>query len=243
MEKIIEEKRRQRTTSERSLDGCVITRNNEIIKDKNLIKKLMLERLEEEAQNKFMKKVPNGTTKGPLTLPPDPQEESDFAERKISAPSLPFNKHLERVRLGGGGGVGSTPLISSTGSLGRRKRTTSNASELWKRGDFGSRSNLEQAIFKKEIARPMYRQDIFYTGSVTSLAAFQSNRSLKSYVDSNTSIPEPEPEEVGHLPLNFIGTHWKTHTKQRLRLLEPTPVTCAIPMVLTTTTTISSERK
>ncbi len=195
MEKIIEEKRRQRTTSERSLDGCVITRNNEIIKDKSLIKKLMLERLEEEAlQNNSVKKVPNGTTRGPLTLPPDSQEESD-STRKISAPSaipMPFNKHLERVRLTSGG----APLISSTTSLGRRKRATSNASELWKRGDFGSRSNLEQAIFKKEIARPMYRQDIFYTGSVTSLAAFQSNRSLKSYVDSNTSIPEPEPEEV-----------------------------------------------
>ena len=212
----MEEKKRQRTISEHTLDGAIITKNNEIIKDQNLLKKVLLKPLAEESTNIKSeddirentakdKLVPNGAQNGsPVGLHDSPihLEVHDAHEgplRKISAPASPQhlqarNKHLDRVK---GNGMGSGPiLISSTTSLGKRKRTTSNASELWRRGDFGSRSNLEQQEFKKEIARPMYRQDIFYTGSVTSLAMYQSNRSLKSYIDSNTSIPEPEPEEV-----------------------------------------------
>ena len=217
MEKIIEEKKRQRTISEHTLDGAIITKNNEIIKDKNLLKKVLLKPLAEETNpvpsevegnqkhttkdHLIPKGVPNGSPVGPHgSTPPHLEVPEDGAPvRKISAPAgthqqQPRNKHLDRVK---GNVMGSGPLlISSTTSLGKRKRTTSNASEMWRRGDFGSRSNFEQEEFKKEIARPMYRQDIFYTGSVTSLAMYQSNRSLKSYIDSHTSIPEPEPEEV-----------------------------------------------
>ena len=225
MEKIIEEKKRQRTISEHTLDGAIITKNNEIIKDKNLLKKVLLKPLAEEtnhvpseadesqkhtAKDQLIPKgVPNGGPLGAHGSPPSPSHlevpEDGPPVRKISAPAgthnhqQPRNKHLDRVK---GSGMGSGPiLISSTTSLGKRKRTTSNASEMWRRGDFGSRSNLEQEEFKREIARPMYRQDIFYTGSVTSLAMYQSNKSLKSYIDSHTSIPEPEPEEVSNIIL------------------------------------------
>ena len=222
MEKIIEEKKRQRTISEHTLDGAIITKNNEIIKDKSLLKKVLLKPLAEETNNVpseadesqkhtakdqlIPKGVPNGSPLGPHGSPPSHLEVPDDGTpvRKISAPAgthhqQPRNKHLDRVK---GSGMSSGPiLISSTTSLGKRKRTTSNASEMWRRGDFGSRSNLEQEEFKREIARPMYRQDIFYTGSVTSLAMYQSNKSLKSYIDSHTSIPEPEPEEVSSFTL------------------------------------------
>ncbi len=220
MDKIIEEKQRQRTFSEHTLDGAIITNQNEIIKDKNLLKKVLLKPLTEESRQASTElatsvtatdispalpvtagHVPNGEAKGAGT------EGGDFGKfdpnaRKISAPGVvgltnpPRNKLLDRVR-GVAPPVGSGPaLTSSNMSLGRRKRTTSNASELWRRGDFGSRSNMAKEGFKKEIARPVYRQDIFFTGSIASLAQFQSQRSIKSFVDSQTSIPEPEPEEV-----------------------------------------------
>lgn len=151
--------------------------------------------------------IPNGTAHMANGGVYSPQPEEGHMEpflgshRKISAPArihLPTqvrNKHLDRVR-GFQADSGPRMISSSTSLGGRRKRTTSNASEIWRSRELGSRSNLEQREFRRDISRIMYRDDIFYTGSVTSLATYQSNRSLKSYIDSNTSIPEIDPDEV-----------------------------------------------
>merc|ERR1712038_44637 len=79
--------------------------------------------------------------------------------KSISAGSVK-NKYLDRIR-------------SESMPYGSRKRTSSNNNQLpdqqpiWeKRPGFSSSRSL--ASLKKEVSRPMYRKDIFYSGSVRS---------------------------------------------------------------------------
>lgn len=44
---------------------------------------------------------------------------------------------------------------------------------------------------QREAARPLYRQDIFYSGSVTSIAEYRSTADMTSYLQSYTSMPTP----------------------------------------------------
>lgn len=43
---------------------------------------------------------------------------------------------------------------------------------------------------KKDLARPLARKDVFYSGSVTNLPEYQSQKSLGSYRQSIVSIPK-----------------------------------------------------
>ena len=52
-----------------------------------------------------------------------------------------------------------------------------------------SRSTLTKAE-KKELARPLARKDVFYSGSVTNLPEYQSQKSLASYRQSIISLPK-----------------------------------------------------
>lgn len=49
----------------------------------------------------------------------------------------------------------------------------------------GSQHNIE----KKDYARPLYRQDIFYSGSVNRIPAYTSQPDMRSYITSITTIP------------------------------------------------------
>lgn len=50
-------------------------------------------------------------------------------------------------------------------------------------------SLLSLSVSKKDLARPLYRKDIFYSGSVHNLPLFRSQPDMKSYITSITTIP------------------------------------------------------
>ncbi|XP_061169913.1 monocarboxylate transporter 14-like [Saccostrea echinata] len=73
----------------------------------------------------------------------------------------------------------------------------------------GSQHNIE----KKDYARPMYRQDIFYSGSVNRIPQFTSQPDMHSYITSITTIPgeiEIPPSSVWDhctcLPKSIVDT-------------------------------------
>ncbi|XP_035829718.1 uncharacterized protein LOC101846861 [Aplysia californica] len=60
----------------------------------------------------------------------------------------------------------------------------------------GSRTNMSHLhslrslhVSKKDLARPLYRKDIFYSGSVLNIPQFHSQPDMKSYITSITTIP------------------------------------------------------
>ncbi|KAG1682681.1 Monocarboxylate transporter 12 [Nymphon striatum] len=58
------------------------------------------------------------------------------------------------------------------------------------RSPMGHRNSIALKPDKKEFSRPMYRKDIFYSGSIMNLPEYQSQKDLKSYLSSITSIPK-----------------------------------------------------
>lgn len=77
----------------------------------------------------------------------------------------------------------------------------------------GSRTNMMNLqsltslhISKKDLARPLYRKDIFYSGSVLNIPQFRSQQDMKSYITSITTIPgEMEFVEVPSPSYKFIN--------------------------------------
>jgi predicted MFS family arabinose efflux permease len=225
MQKIIEEKKRQRTISSGSLDGCVITRDNTLVKDpdkikqiKNMNRSIILEKLEEEHEEDFSSEpningtsMGNGTTSmvnGSMYPYSAPMENSPLADElqidtritesgriytasknSESSSNRAINKHLLKVK---GEGLSHRIRTISTDS------SRSNG-PIWQRFGHGvgsTRSLAEvQEEKKKDVARPMYRQDIFFTGSLSSLAEFKSTSDMESYVNSITSIPAPVDDD------------------------------------------------
>ncbi|XP_046452113.1 monocarboxylate transporter 14-like isoform X3 [Daphnia pulex] len=58
-------------------------------------------------------------------------------------------------------------------------------------GACGSKDDVSSlSASKKDLARPLARKDVFYTGSVTNLPEYQSQKSLGSYRQSIVSIPK-----------------------------------------------------
>ena len=187
MQRIIEEKRRQRTISTGSLDGSVITSDNKLIKDPKLLKKMYLEILEEEQARKSTLSL-----SAHLEAPRENGNVDDEFIRKgsFNAGTTPKNKYLDRLRSE------SVPI----NRMNRVRNSDSESSERnpWQRQDslvmgMGSRASL--ASIKKEVARPMYRKDIFYSGSVTSITQYYSQSTMNSYVASITSIPDLPPDD------------------------------------------------
>lgn len=66
------------------------------------------------------------------------------------------------------------------------------ASNLKRRsGACGSKDDVSSlSASKKDLARPLARKDVFYSGSVTNLPEYQSQKSLGSYRQSIVSIPK-----------------------------------------------------
>ena len=61
-------------------------------------------------------------------------------------------------------------------------------------------SNKQMEKKVKDMERPMYRKDIFYSGSVQNLPEYKSNQDMQAYVKSVTSIPcDIPPEKDGLL--------------------------------------------
>ncbi|KAK3746737.1 hypothetical protein RRG08_059568 [Elysia crispata] len=76
------------------------------------------------------------------------------------------------------------------------QRRNPSASGSGSGGPGGSRTNMSHLssmrslhVSKKDLARPLYRKDIFYSGSVLNIPQFQSQTNMKSYITSITTIP------------------------------------------------------
>ena len=172
------DEKRLRCNSTGSLDGTLITRDNRFIRDKS------------ESQSTSTEHVhSNGTPNGKVVTITSNQEEH-HGEAPIEAPLL-VNKHLLNVK-----------------STEPRQRNSSQCSTTGSKGSlYQSQDNLE-AHRRKEAARPMYRQDIFYAGSLASLSAYKSTTDMSSYAQSITSIPEmpddPSSCKARCLPLTTV---------------------------------------
>ena len=55
-------------------------------------------------------------------------------------------------------------------------------------------------VLKEDYARPLYRKDIFYSGSIMHIPQFRSQPEIRTYLASITTIPRPEADE--HDPLS-----------------------------------------
>ncbi|XP_014662482.1 PREDICTED: uncharacterized protein LOC106805421 [Priapulus caudatus] len=93
----------------------------------------------------------------------------------------PVNKTLRALQ-------GSNPdvMVNSTSSL---------RSGIWKRPSYQRITSISLSTHQsakditKELKRPMYRKDIFFSGSIYNLPEFQSQGNMNAYLTSITSIP------------------------------------------------------
>lgn len=208
MQKLIAEKNRQRTISTGSLDGTVITRENKLIKDpedlKNtVLKSMVLERLEEETPEDLHNNgsEPNIAAAADSILLGNGNL-ADSRLEDVSAPVPPQGYSAKSLNMMSGSSDSSKFVnrVRSESSVSqgphRRVRTVSTGSEgaprsgEWKRGEVGSKGNLTLLSPPKKVARPMYRQDIFYSGSIHSIPEYKSMSDMNTYVASITSIPD-----------------------------------------------------
>lgn len=60
-----------------------------------------------------------------------------------------------------------------------------------------SKMSLSASREPTKMVRPLSRKDIFYSGSVTNLREFQSQKSLTNYRNSVISLPKYEKEMRG----------------------------------------------
>ena len=86
------------------------------------------------------------------------------------------------IRLGGGGGGHSRPNAAK--ELMARSSQVGQAA-----GSRGLLSHSMRSISSKDYARPMYKKDIFYSGSIANINEFKSQPDMNSYITSITSIP------------------------------------------------------
>ena len=157
MQKIVEQKKRQRTISSGSLDGSVITKDNKLVKDPDLLRVI----LELETQNRLAR-IDGAHVSNP-DISPRTRPRADTNRSGASASLQTSNADLN------GGAIrkteSRTDVVSSAPSVAELERK------------------------RKDMARIMYRQDIFYTGSITSISEYKSNPDLEEYTQSVVSVP------------------------------------------------------
>lgn len=169
MQKIIEQKKRQRTISSGSLDGSVITKDNKLVKDPDLLRII----LELETQNKLAKNDGVNVSNPEVSTRLCPRSNtncnssSSSVSRSLQTSCADLDSGLLRKpdRLDSVHGESRSDVVNSAPSL----------AELERR--------------RKDMARIMYRQDIFYTGSITSISEYKSNPDLEEYTHSVVSVP------------------------------------------------------
>ena len=64
---------------------------------------------------------------------------------------------------------------------------------------FNRKSTAKSPVDKrlKELANPMYRKDIFYSGSIPNLPEFQQSEDMETYVRKVTSVPDEDETGSG----------------------------------------------
>ena len=176
IQKILEEKRRQRTISTGSMDGMLITRDNRFVRDAEAACKAVLRR---------KRLVSTNGSPGADELPPPPPPTGVESDVGVGA----VNRRLLELKT-----VSRTASLRSTGSAGDGEPDGEAASGEDREGYATSCLSVPDGggpprRRRRQPARPLYRQDIFYSGSVTNIAEFKSTASMTSYVQSYTSIP------------------------------------------------------
>ncbi len=145
---------------------------------------------------------------------------STVDERKNSRGIAALPLHMRREMSGGfANKVGSLPngaLLNSASDAmlpvnGHLKSFDENMSKSFSVGNVllsrpRKRKALPEGIQKEDYARPLYRRDIFYSGSILHIPQFRSQPSMHKYVASITTIPQavaPEKESKlwGCLPI------------------------------------------
>lgn len=84
------------------------------------------------------------------------------------------------------------------------KKQMNGAKEMFMRDNklLGVSSARDMSIHKEDYARPLYRKDIFYSGSILNIPQFKSQPDMRSYIASITTIP-------GELKSGYSSSLWK----------------------------------
>ena len=181
--KIEEEKAKQLFISTGSMNNIVITRDNQLVDPAKLDCKeryQLLGTLRDSVSSVPAVGVGSmGNIENKLvTVSFTPS--SPTVEEEVTFPNggSPVNKLLENVKNMEG------PVAPRPG----RARTLSNSSSC---PDFDDSANDAEEERRKDLARPMYRKDIFFSGSIMSIPQFQnSDLSVGDFVKSITQVPK-----------------------------------------------------
>ena len=180
MQKIQEEKNRLRTMSTGSLNNSIITMENNLIKDPEKVKQIML-------NNQFPKSTCQSGSIPNLTSNTENCTKLSVVDDNMSTSHLelsakPKNRNLEQIKSG-------------ESRISRKRLLSQNKEDLMDNSDIRA---SKESLRKREIARPMYRADIFYSGSVTSIPEYIANPDMTTYVASVLSVPDI-PQDTGTL--------------------------------------------
>ncbi|XP_076457556.1 monocarboxylate transporter 5-like [Babylonia areolata] len=88
--------------------------------------------------------------------------------------------------------AGKTMGLARNGFVTRRSDTdmSERRKHMWRQtNSAASKSLLSQNVFKEDLARPLYRKDIFFRGSVHNQPLFRNQPDMRSYITSITTIP------------------------------------------------------
>ncbi|KAG8181256.1 hypothetical protein JTE90_013027 [Oedothorax gibbosus] len=70
---------------------------------------------------------------------------------------------------------------------------------------------------RKDLARPLYRKDIFYSGSIVHLPQYrQSKADIRCYISSVTTIPQPSDDDEDDTTISIAHKKKKSHLCPRL---------------------------
>ena len=129
-----------------------------------------------QRQSSGLHKVPSNPETKNLPIPgssPSPAENGLSSSVQNVGSNTAVNKQLEHLKSGGQG----TSMGSRTSV---RRQSTSSVHYIGSEGQLLTASQISLRARKQY--KPLYRQDIFYTGSVTSLAEFKSTSDMSTYV-------------------------------------------------------------
>ena len=134
-----------------------------------------------------------------VSRPKSPEDERVESPTKKRMSSTSGGSYHEKDKIIFANGVHAyeiQPLIKvGNGGIDSEVRHRSGAKELIARsgaGHAGSKHLLgasNRSITSKDYSRPMYKKDIFYSGSIININEFRSQPSMTSYIASITSIP------------------------------------------------------
>ena len=205
-DKTLETKQRTRLETHHSLDGVLITRDNRFVRNPEEIDRIMMMSANNRApvanpelaplnptdvtRNDKNGSVPNlngsagGTQKqnGVSDTPEVVISNSSF-DLTPKEESKPKHKQLMRI------------ISTDSPKMPPRKRTTSRDVDIGASGDALTASKMSLRKRQHEVARPMYRADIFYSGSVRNLREYSASGNMEEYVASVTSIPQVPDDE------------------------------------------------